>query len=140
MVKPGWTFQEYINQDGEAPFSAWLSEQEENAQAAIDQRILLMMALARQQWSAKWIKPYVGHEKLFELRITCNKIQYRPLGCYGPGNQEFTIVAGAIEKNWKIPKSTIKVAMSRIGLVITDRRWVREYQFNPTEPLEETSG
>lgn len=140
MVKLGWTFYEFINQDGKAPFSIWLSEQQGNAQAAIDHRILLMMALDKQQWSLKWIKPYVGHEKLFELRITSSKVQYRPLGCYGPGNQEFTIVAGAIEKNWKIPKPTLKVAMSRISLVIIDRRWVREYQFNPTEPLEETPG
>ena len=138
MVEPGWIFYEFINDDGEAPFSIWLAEQQEKTQAAIDNRILLMMALARQQWSSKWIKPYTGYEKLFELRIACNKVQYRPLGCYGPDKQTFTIVAGAIEKNWKIPKPTIDVAMGRIRLVNNDRRWVREYQFNPTESLEET--
>jgi hypothetical protein len=49
-------------------------------------------------------------------------------------------LAGAIEKNWKIPKQTIQVAMSRMDLIMKHRRWVREYQYDPEESLEETSG
>jgi hypothetical protein len=130
MLVLGWTFLEFVSADGKAPFSIWLSEQPVEAQAAIDNRILMMMNLARPQWSPKWIKSYKGHEKLFELRIPHNKVQYRPLGCYGPDKQEFTIVAGAIEKNWKLPRPVLEVAMKRIELVGTDRRWVREYQFD----------
>ena len=132
MVISGWIFYEFIDADGKAPFSLWLSSQPEEAQAAIDNRILTMMSLAKQQWSLKWIKPYTGYAKLLELRITHKKVQYRPLGCYGPEKEQFTIVEGAIERNWRIPRPTLDVAMNRIQLVITDRRWVREYQFNPT--------
>lgn len=139
MVEHGWVFLEFVAEDGKSPFSKWLSEQPPEAQAAIDTRILTMRGMDRQQWSSKWISPYTGQDKLFELRIPHNKVQYRPLGCYGPSRREFTILAGAIEKNWKIPKQTIQVAMSRMDLIMKHRRWVREYQYDPEESLEETS-
>lgn len=127
----GWSFLEFTEVDGMAPFSSvWMMQQPEGAQAAIDTRILIMKSLDKLQWSQKWISSYTGYAKLFELRIPHNKVQYRPLGCYGPDQREFTILIGAIERNSRIPKSTLKVAMSRMQLVLTDRRWVREYNFD----------
>ena len=46
MLVLGWTFLEFVSADGKAPFSIWLSEQPVEAQAAIDNRILMMMNLA----------------------------------------------------------------------------------------------
>ena len=132
---------EFIDEDGVAPFSSvWMMQQPEEAQAAIDTRILIMKSLDRPQWSQKWMSSYTGYVKLFELRIPHNKVQYRPLGCYGPAQREFTILIGAIERNSRIPKSTLNVAMSRMQLVLNDRRWVREYNFDTAQSLEETSG
>lgn len=139
MVIESWIFFEFVSDAGEAQFSLWLHAQPEEAQAAIDTRIVMMMRLSKQQWSSKWIQPYKGYDKLLELRITQNKIQYRPLGCFGPDRQEFTILAGAKEKNWKIPKPTLATAMSRMQLVLSDRRWIREYQFDPVESVEKAS-
>lgn len=142
MVKTlEWSFLEFIDEDGVAPFSSvWMMQQPEEAQAAIDTRILIMKSLDRPQWSQKWMSSYTGYVKLFELRIPHNKVQYRPLGCYGPAQREFTILIGAIERNSRIPKSTLNVAMSRMQLVLNDRRWVREYNFDTAQSLEETSG
>lgn len=118
--------------DGVAPFSSvWMMQQPEGAQAAIDTRILIMKGLDKLQWSQKWVSSYSGYAKLFELRIPYNKVQYRPLGCYGPDQREFTILIGAIERNSRIPQATLQVAMSRMQLVLNDRRWVREYNFDP---------
>jgi hypothetical protein len=135
----GWTFVEFI-EDGKAPFSIWMSGQPEAVQAAIDARILTMKGLAKEQWSPKWISAYRGYDKLVELRIPYNKVQYRPLGCYGPDQWKFTILAGAIERNFRIPKPTLHAAMLRMKSVLSnDRRWVREYNCNPAESVEETT-
>jgi hypothetical protein len=139
MVNTTWTFLEYVNQAGDALFTKWLQDQKREAQAQIDARILLMRGMAP-PWPPKWISAYKGYDKLFELRITFQKIQYRPLGCYGPDKMEFTLLAGAIEKDWKLPRGVLDAAMDRMKLVLEDRgRWTREYNFDTAKSVEKTA-
>lgn len=138
MVILGWTILEFLTEAGNAPFTDWLLDQADDVQAVIDVRILTLKGMPY-PWPSNWIKPYVGYDKLRELRISYNRVQYRPLGCFGPGKQEFTLLAGAIEKDSKIPKSILSAAMDRMQLITADRRWVREYNFDSEKPLEKAS-
>lgn len=128
---------EFVTGEGQTPFSAWLRGQGEDVQAEIDTRILVMRGMP--MWPPKWVRAYKTYDKLLELRIPFKRVQYRPLGCYGPARREFTLLSGAIEKDGKIPKAILQSAMDRMKLALEDRRWVREYQFDTSESLEETS-
>lgn len=137
MVTQGWTILEFVSEGGRVPFTDWLLDQEEDAQAVIDVRILTLKGMPH-PWPSSWARSYTGYERLMELRIAHNRVQYRPLGCYGPNKQEFILLAGAIEKDWKLPKSILKAAMERMQLVMVNRRWVREYSFDSAKSMEET--
>jgi hypothetical protein len=38
---------------------------------------------------------------IYEIRISGNKVEYRPLGFYGPSEKDFTLVIGARKKSGK---------------------------------------
>jgi len=110
---------------GRVPFYEWLKGLPPDAQAFIDARILQMAGL--QQWSGKWISKYRGTDKIFELRITHKKVQYRPLGIYAP-NRVFILLAGAVEKDSKLPKETVAAAIRRQKLLELEPDHVRPHR------------
>jgi hypothetical protein len=122
-----WVFYDYVETSGRVPFHEWLSSLSSEAQAFIDARILQMRGLNR--WPEKWVSKYRGTAKLLELRIPYNKVQYRPLGIYAP-NWSFIFLAGAIEKNGKIPADVIAAALRRQADVEVNPSHVRRHQFN----------
>jgi hypothetical protein len=82
----------------------------------------------RKSGPQKWASKYRGTEKLVELRIPFNKVQYRPLGIYGP-SRAFILLSGAIEKDGKIPTGIIESAVRRQKLLETGQANVREHRF-----------
>jgi hypothetical protein len=89
--------------------------------------------------------PYVRTLKgecdgLFELRIKYKNIQYRPLGCYGPGKNQVTLLMGAIEKGGKFdPLSACKTALLR-KVKIHETGRIHEHSFEePKSTCEESS-
>jgi hypothetical protein len=121
-----WTFDEYVEPSGNAPFSEWMESLEPGPQAFIDARLLAMEGLS--QWPEKWASKYQRTDKLIELRITHAKVQYRPLGIFSPWRRYcFVLLGGTIEKT-RIRKSVIDVVLERQKRVEGDRRYVREYR------------
>ena len=84
-----------------------------------------------------WVRPYFdklkGYENLYEIRVS-SKIQYRLLGCFGPGRREFTLLIGATKSGaskrksatWN-PRGARKIADMRSKLILKDRRYSDEY-------------
>lgn len=124
---PIWTILDFVDQVGKCPFFEWQSGLPSGAQAQIDARLLQMAGLMR--WPEKWISKYKTTEKIYELRIPFNKVQYRPLGVYAPG-RTFILVEGAIEKGGKIPTSSLARAEKRQRLLDKEPHHVREHRYN----------
>ncbi len=122
-----WTILDFVDPGGNCPFFKWQSELPSSAQAQIDARLLQMAGLMR--WPYKWISKYKTTEKIFELRIPFNKVQYRPLGVYAPG-RTFILVEGAIEKDGKIPANTLARAEKRQRLLEKEPNHVQEHRYN----------
>ena len=123
-----WTFWDFVEDSGRVPFSEWRAGLPMGAQAFIDGRILSMAGLVR--WQEKWISRYQGAPKLFELRIPFMKVQYRPLGCYGP-NRSFVLLAGATERDGKLePISAVNVADRRRRIYEATHGNVRRHRFD----------
>ena len=119
-----WTFYDFVDSSGESVITQWFAEIGVEAEAYIERRLKDMMPV--RQWREKWISKYKTTD-LFELRITFNKVQYRPLGCYAPGFC-FWLLAGAIEKG-KIPRSDIETASRRREAVLNGTARVEEHGF-----------
>lgn len=112
---------------GKVPFHEWMASLPPGAQAAIDDRLLLIRPLHK--WPEKWASDYKGVKGLIELRIKFNKVQYRPFFCYGAG-RTLVLLGGGIEKNWKIPKSVIQTMERRIAEYKADHERSREHDFD----------
>jgi Phage derived protein Gp49-like (DUF891) len=121
-----WSFYDYVELTGRNPFYEWQSALPEASQAFIDARILQMAALER--WPEKWISKYRETDKIYELRIPHKKVQYRPLGIYAPG-RSFIFVAGAVEKDGKLPRDTINAAVERQKTLAREPHHVREHRY-----------
>lgn len=60
--------------------------------------ILVYLAGQRSWRNIPYVKKLTDCDDIYEIIITINNIQYRPLGCYGPGRDEFTLIVGATKK------------------------------------------
>lgn len=78
---------------------------------------------------ANWDWPYVGKPRkecsgLIEIRFKVNKVQHRPLGCYGQLRFEFIILLFATERDDEFdPPNACETALRRKTLVLRDRRY-----------------
>ena len=103
-----WTFWDYVEpRSNRVPYDDWYSALDEAVQAFIDDRVLKMAGL--EKWPEKWATKLSGYEELIELRVTFQKVQYRPLGMYLP-ERRFVLLDGTIEKNNKLPKGVLDAA------------------------------
>jgi phage-related protein len=123
-----WTFFDYVEKTGRNPIQEWLHDLPEEDQAKIDLRLLHMAAMPP-PWPEKWISKYRGTTEIFEFRITGNKVQYRPLGTYF-GKLRYVLLAGAIERGDKIPKSDIRIAEQRLAHLHRDPTHAVPHQFD----------
>ncbi len=63
-----------------------------------------------------------------EIRFEIHNRQFRPLGCYGPGKREFTILIGAEEKGNRLkPPGVLETAKERRELVLHNKEYSDEY-------------
>src|SRR4029079_9763782 len=109
------------------PIREWIDAQTVKAGVKIDTRIQYLEVT--KVWDSKYCKKLSGHDEIYELRIVFNNIQYRPLGCMGPKDGEFTILIGAIEKGRFIPPDAPSTAEARRKLVFEDRRYLHEHEY-----------
>jgi hypothetical protein len=119
-----WTFDDFLDDSGDSVIEQWFAEIGVEAEAAIDRRL---RELAPQRlWREKWASTY-QNTGLVELRISHNRVQYRPLGCYRP-NFHFWLLKGAIEKG-RIRQADIETAMRRKNIALQDPSRVKRHAF-----------
>jgi phage-related protein len=129
-----WTIYDYVEKTGRNPVRDWLDTLPESDCAKVDYRLQQMAAMPR--WPEKWVSKYQGYDDIFELRISGNKIEYRPLFAYH-GEKQFIILVGAIEKGGKIPKQDLETAQKRLTKLLKDPVHARLHQYDDEENLEE---
>ena len=117
---------DYVEPGGQNPVAKWLSGLPDDAQGAIATRLLAMEALPR--WSEKWATKLASWEGLIELRISFNRVQYRPLGVYQPG-RVFVLLTGAIEKGDEIPRRHLETADRRRKNLMKEPHRVRLHEY-----------
>lgn len=122
-----WNFKVFIAEKGSNEIDAWLNDLPPGAKAKIKKRITYL------EITKRWGRPYAaklkGTNNIWEIRVGFDNIQYRPLGCFGPKDGEFTLLIGATEKGGRFePVHAIKTAEKRRSLVLQDERYIDEYR------------
>lgn len=118
-----WTIKSYKGSRNE--IIEWLNGLAPNHKQTIDAFIRRLEII--EKWDSKYFKPITGYHGIYEIKIRYKKVQYRPLGCYGPGRKEFTLLIGAKEiGNNFVPKNAPKKAQERCKL-IHDVRYVDDF-------------
>jgi len=121
-----WTIKSFITERGVNVIKEWLDGLPIKAQVAIDERIRFLAL-----WGY-WYRPYAnklkGYDGIWEIIIQSEKAQYRPLGCFGPGNKVFSLLIGAREKGSRFePKDAPKIAERRKKMIYQNEKYLDEY-------------
>jgi len=90
-----------VDNRGRDTFQRWLDKdvdigQRKGVETAIKTTLRFLRFSRRDLWKEphfKWLSGGVG-----EVRSDFGNVEYRPLGCNGPGPTEFTILIGAFKK------------------------------------------
>lgn len=132
-----WTFKDRVDREGRSVIRPWLDLQPLKARVKIDwilRHLCVCDLLGR-----PYLKKVSGYEGVFELVLTINKVQYRPLGGYGPHEGQFTFVLGATEHNDNIrPPSAFTTAADYIAAVKNGTCRVCDHEYeNPTPKTTE---
>ena len=111
-----WTFRVFITERREDVIGKWLEGLPKKVEAKIDRRIAYLRAI--EHWKRPEFDKLTGYDNLHEIRVVFSGVQYRVIGCYGPGKREFTMLIGAVEKDNKLePREALKIAVKRSKLI-----------------------
>lgn len=125
-----WRILDYVNERGENEIQGWIRALPPKARAKIAERILVLRHWPDKTWPLQYVSALRGYAGICEFRIVAFGVQYRPLGCYGPGEGEYTLLAGAIEKGGRLqPPGVGNTAVHRRTIIFQDRSRVHEHEF-----------
>lgn len=105
----------------------WINGLSSKARARMD-TIITYMEITKDWTKTPYFSPLKGYRGINEIKFTVQSIQYRPLGCYGPGNKEFTILFGAMEQGDRFnPINAPLIAENRRNDIRAGREQTHEY-------------
>jgi hypothetical protein len=121
-----WIIKSFRTLRGEDVIKSWIKGLPKPAQAEI--KTGLRYLLTQQKWDFPHVKKLHGSKYIFEIRITSNKVRYRPLGFYGPKQNDFTLLVGAIEKGSQFePKEALAIAEKRREAILKGKNYANNY-------------
>lgn len=107
----------YVSAGGKNEIQETYNNGTDELQAEIFVEIEYLRVRNRKDWTrphAAKLNKCQEFRDFFEIRIYANKVENRPIGYFGPGNDDFTILVWAIEKGNKfIPSGWCEKANRR---------------------------
>lgn len=117
-----WKFKDYLNERGDNEIRSWLDSLSLKARIKIDRRLRYLENVQYFHREPQYIKQLAGYEGIYEIRVVFAGDQYRPLGCYGPEQGQFTILIGASEVGDRFaPRDAPEIAVQRKAIILVDR-------------------
>ena len=115
-----WTFRSYVALNGDVEVYRWHQGQGPRVQGKFDRRLHDLQQMAPNEWREPFTKQLEGDcDGLVEIRFLADNVQHRPLGFYGPGRLEFTILFFAIERGDRFePQDACAIALGRKNEVL----------------------
>jgi hypothetical protein len=125
-----WTFFEFLTSSGRGVIADWYEDLAEEAQQDFDDLLRYLAVTPRHLWERPKFAPVSGYVGLGKLRFKANRIQYRPIGFFGPQQGEFTLLMGAEERGGRwVPVDAPDQALRRKATAQGDRKRIRVYDY-----------
>jgi hypothetical protein len=122
----GWKYIAVKTQNSNV-LEEWINSLPQKGQAKVD--TLLRRLRITRNWKRPQTGSLTGYDKIIEIIIEFNNVQYRPLGCYGPGRGVFTFLFIATEKGDKfVPKDAPKIAEKMCKQVHNGEIEIEDYE------------
>ena len=115
----GWTFKVYVSQNGRKDVQSAINDLDQAIKISFKTRVRYLANTKKIDWHEPDAKKLKGVQDIYEIRFKANQVQFRPLGFFGPGEQEFTILIWASKKGdvWS-PAEAISTAETRRGNIL----------------------
>lgn len=111
-----FTFYDYV--EGTNLVHEWLNTLPVSVRVKLNNRLLHLEAVGPGEWRRSLVDTLTGACKgLFEVRTSREGIQYRLLGCHGPGRREPTLLYGFIKPGKEVLRAHCHKALARKELV-----------------------
>ena len=110
-----WSICSFHTALGEPVFKRWYDSQNASVRASLDATLEFLETRPNNEWKRPEFASLSGHKGIFEIRFKARGVQFRPLGCFGPTRQSFTLLVGASKKEdvWE-PRAAILTATARM--------------------------
>ncbi len=134
----GWRFMKFRTGAGRDAIEEWLSDVPIGERRGVRAYFIATLRHLRYLPRFLWRRPQFDwlsgerYKGIGELRFDFNKVKYRPLGCFGPQSDQFTILIGCRKARarkgrtiWK-PSSAPETAALRRQHLIQEERCIYE--------------
>lgn len=122
-------FKSYVSPSGRCDVQAVYDKGSADLKANFEVAISYLKPLSRDKWrrpQAHKLDKQKKFRDFFEIRFQANKVQQRPIGFFGPGINEFTVVMWLTEKGGKLlPLDWFRTANDRREDIISGRASTR---------------
>ena len=128
-----WTFKYFHNDQRTNLIEVWLAELPIEDGVKIERTFAYLATIKdKSAWKRPFAAKLQGIKKggnIWEIRINSDRVLYRPLGCFGSKEDEFTLLIGVTEKSKGVfePRRATDIAVKNCKLIHQDRRYVGEY-------------
>jgi hypothetical protein len=109
-----WKFNTYKSGTGRNVIQTDIDKVDEAVREYFLVRVRYLMNVPISDWHRPYAAKLSGVKDVYEIRFKADNKQYRPMGFFGPRENEFTIVVWAIEKG--------KVYNPHDAVVLAERR------------------
>ena len=119
------SFKIFVNQNNDVDI--WIKGLSVKARARLD-AIIRHMEITKDWTRTPYFSPLTGYSGICEIKFIVQNKQYRPLGCYGPEENEYTILIGAYEIGNRFePLNAPQMALARRLEILEGRGRTVEY-------------
>lgn len=105
----------------------WYLSLSQEARAEFD----VLLEILRDNEHSKWghrVGQLTMYQGIYEIRFKHKKIQHRPLGFFGPNQQQFTFLIPAREQGDRFkPKNAPQIAIRRRNQILENEEFADEY-------------
>ena len=105
---------------GTSVVDAWYADADPEARANLDARMKYLVQQPVAEWKRPMYAPLTKSKGVGEVRFKVRRVQYRPLGFFGPARMEFTFLMFSTHREHYEPRNAIAEAITRMGLVNAD--------------------
>lgn len=100
-----WQIKCYLSPRGKNEIQEIYDSGSDDLRAELEVELAYLSVRSREEWQrphAAKLSKCEEFRDFFEVRLFADRVQHRPIGFFGPGQNEFTVLLWAIEKGGKL--------------------------------------